>query len=62
MHIQQLAVIIAFNEELVDKVINLLAAVPFIGENFQEPFRKYLSEQKRNLHNKASTVCNVLFL
>lgn len=55
MHIQQLAVIIAFNEELVDKVINLLAAVPFIGENFQEPFRKYLSEQKRNLHNKAST-------
>lgn len=54
MHIQQLAVIIAFNEELLDKFINLLAIVPFIGTKFQEPFKRYLIEQKEKLHHKSS--------
>lgn len=56
MHIQQLAVIIAFNEELLDKFINLLAIVPFIGTKFQEPFKRYLIEQKEKLHHKSSAV------
>lgn len=54
MHIQQLAVIIAFNEELLDKFISLLAIVPFVGSRFQEPLKKYLIEQKQKLHNKSS--------
>ncbi|XP_076160233.1 vacuole membrane protein 1 isoform X1 [Ptiloglossa arizonensis] len=55
MHIQQLAVIIAFNEELLDKFIKLLAIVPYIGSKFQEPLKKYLIEQKQKLHDKTST-------
>lgn len=54
MHIQQLAVIIAFNEELLDKFISLLAIVPYVGSRFQEPLKKYLIEQKQKLHNKSS--------
>lgn len=56
MHIQQLAVIIAFNEELLDKFIKLLSIVPFIGSKFQEPLKKYLIEQKQKLHDKTSMV------
>ena len=56
MHIQQLAVIVAFNEELLDKALSLLANVPFIGKNFQEPLKKYLIEQKQKLHSKSSAV------
>ncbi|XP_012266884.2 vacuole membrane protein 1 isoform X2 [Athalia rosae] len=54
MHIQQLAVIVAFNEELLDKVIALLAVIPVIGPKFQEPLKRYLVEQKRKLHDKSS--------
>ncbi|XP_014205339.1 vacuole membrane protein 1 [Copidosoma floridanum] len=54
MHIQQLAVIIAFNEELLDKAISFLVYVPVIGVKFQEPLKKYLVEQKRKLHDKSS--------
>lgn len=56
MHIQQLAVIIAFNEELLDKVIGLLALVPYVGRRLQEPLKKYLIEQKNKLHEKSSVV------
>lgn len=54
MHIQQLAVIIAFNEELLDKFISLLAVIPFVGRKFQEPIKKYFIEQKQKLHVKSS--------
>ncbi|KAL6256539.1 hypothetical protein P5V15_012650 [Pogonomyrmex californicus] len=53
MHIQQLAVIIAFNEELLDKFISLLAVVPFVGTKFQEPLKKYFIAQKQKLHDKS---------
>lgn len=56
MHIQQLAVIIAFNEELLDKFISLLAIVPFVGTKFQEPLKKYFIAQKQKLHDKSSMV------
>lgn len=54
MHIQQLAVIIAFNEELLDKVISFLSVIPIIGNKFQGPLKKYLVEQKHKLHNPSS--------
>lgn len=56
MHIQQLAVIIAFNEDLLDKCISLLAVVPFVGTKFQEPLKKYFIQQKQKLHDKSSAV------
>lgn len=56
MHIQQLAVIIAFNEELLDKVISFLSVIPVIGNKFQGPLKKYLVEQKHKLHNPSSVV------
>lgn len=56
MHIQQLAVIIAFNEELLDKAISFLAVIPVVGTKFQQPLKKYLMEQKRKLHDKTSSV------
>lgn len=56
MHIQQLAVIIAFNEELLDKFISLLAIVPYVGTKFQEPLKKYFIAQKQKLHDKSSMV------
>lgn len=62
MHIQQLAVIIAFNEELLDKFIKLLAIVPYIGSKFQGPLKKYLIEQKEKLHNKTSMVWSFKFI
>ncbi|KAG7210301.1 hypothetical protein KM043_011843 [Ampulex compressa] len=54
MHIQQLAVIIAFNEELLDKFIKILAIIPYVGQRFQEPLKKYLVEQKQKLYDKTS--------
>ncbi|XP_012525408.1 vacuole membrane protein 1 isoform X1 [Monomorium pharaonis] len=54
MHIQQLAVIIAFNEELLDKFISLLAIVPYVGTKFQEPLKRYFIAQKQKLHDKSS--------
>lgn len=56
MHIQQLAVIIAFNEELLDKAIAILAVIPYVGNKFQGPLKKYLVEQKNKLHNPSSVV------
>lgn len=61
MHIQQLAVIVAFNEELLDKAISFLAFVPWVGSKLQEPLKKYLVEQKRKLHDKTSSVSIFLF-
>ncbi|XP_066603758.1 vacuole membrane protein 1 isoform X2 [Prorops nasuta] len=54
MHIQQLAVIIACNEELLDKFIVLLSLVPVVGPKFQVPLKKYLIEQKQKLHDRKS--------
>jgi recombinational DNA repair protein RecR len=56
MHIQQLAVIIAFNEELLDKAISFLVYIPIVGTKFQEPLKMYLVQQKQKLHDKLSTV------
>lgn len=62
MHIQQLAVIVAFNEELLDKAIGFLAVIPVVGKKFQQPLKNYLVEQKRKLHEKTSSVSTGLHL
>lgn len=50
MHIQKVFVIIAFNETLIDKALDLLAFVPVLGPKAQEPFRTFLKNQKARLH------------
>lgn len=50
MHIQKIFVIIAFNENLVDKAVDYMALVPVIGKKLQEPFKAFLQNQKDRLH------------
>ncbi|XP_044598663.1 vacuole membrane protein 1-like isoform X1 [Cotesia glomerata] len=54
MHIQQLAVIIAFNETLFEKAISILSVIPYVGQRFQEPLKQYLIEQKNKFHNSTN--------
>lgn len=50
MHIQKIFVIIAFNENLVEKAVDVLELVPFVGRKLQEPFKLFLQNQKERLH------------
>ncbi|XP_050079021.1 vacuole membrane protein 1 [Anopheles maculipalpis] len=57
MHIQKIFVIISFNENLVDKFIDILALIPLIGVRLQKPFKGFFESQKQRLHrnnNKQS--------
>ncbi|XP_066144868.1 vacuole membrane protein 1 isoform X1 [Euwallacea fornicatus] len=54
MHIQKLFVIIAFNETLIETVINYLALVPVVGKMLQTPFKGFMDGQKDKLHKKAN--------
>ncbi|XP_058120388.1 vacuole membrane protein 1-like [Anopheles ziemanni] len=53
MHIQKIFVIISFNENLVDKFIELLAFIPFIGVKLQTPFKAFFEGQKQRLHRNT---------
>uniref|UniRef100_A0A182PVR8 Vacuole membrane protein 1 n=1 Tax=Anopheles epiroticus TaxID=199890 RepID=A0A182PVR8_9DIPT len=50
MHIQKIFVIISFNENLVDKFIDILARIPLIGVRLQKPFKGFFEGQKQRLH------------
>ncbi|XP_058463343.1 vacuole membrane protein 1 [Malaya genurostris] len=54
MHIQKIFVIIAFNENLVDKAVDMLVLIPVIGRKLQEPFKAFLQNQKNRLHKGTS--------
>lgn len=64
MHIQKIFVIIAFNETLIEKALDLLAKIPFMGKRLQEPFKAFLQNQKARLHRgsakKTSDTGNLL--
>lgn len=53
MHIQKIFVIIAFNENLVDKAVDMLILVPVVGKILQEPFKSFLQTQKLRLHRSS---------
>lgn len=55
MHIQKVFVIIAFNESLIEKAVDLLGLMPFIGKQLQEPFKGFLNNQKKRLHRHRNT-------
>lgn len=54
-HIQQLTVIVAFNENLVNKAIAALAQLPLIGSRLEAPLGQLLKSQKAKLHGKDGT-------
>lgn len=55
MHLQKIVVIVAFNELLLEKAVDLLALIPVIGKKFQEPFKAFLQNQKERLHRGKTT-------
>lgn len=52
MHIQKLFVIIAFNEALVERAVNVSEFIPYVGKYLHSPFREFLEKQKAKLHRK----------
>ncbi|EDW45743.1 vacuole membrane protein 1 [Drosophila sechellia] len=52
MHIQKIFVIIAFNETLIERAVDLLATLPVLGHKLQEPFKSFLNNQKQRLHRQ----------
>lgn len=54
MHIQKVFVIIAFNESLIEKAVDTLAAIPVVGKKLQEPFKGFLNNQKQRLHRQRN--------
>ncbi|XP_017045833.1 vacuole membrane protein 1 isoform X1 [Drosophila ficusphila] len=52
MHIQKIFVIIAFNETLIERAVDLLASLPVLGHKLQEPFKSFLNNQKLRLHRQ----------
>ncbi|XP_001355546.3 vacuole membrane protein 1 [Drosophila pseudoobscura] len=52
MHIQKIFVIIAFNETLIERAVDLLASLPYFGHKLQEPFKAFLKNQKQRLHRQ----------
>lgn len=55
MHIQKVFVIIAFSETLVEKAVDVLGNLPWIGKRFQDPFKAFLKDQKTRLHRSTQT-------
>lgn len=54
MHIQKIFVIIAFNESLIERAVDLLRHVPVFGKRLQEPFKSFLENQKKKLHGRKN--------
>lgn len=53
MHIQKVFVIIAFNETLVEKAVDVLGSIPWMGRRLQQPFKAFLQNQKNRLHRSS---------
>ncbi|XP_064547204.1 vacuole membrane protein 1 [Drosophila montana] len=52
MHIQKIFVIIAFNETLIERAVDLIATMPIFGRKLQQPFKAFLENQKQRLHRQ----------
>uniref|UniRef100_A0A1B6LC91 Vacuole membrane protein 1 n=1 Tax=Graphocephala atropunctata TaxID=36148 RepID=A0A1B6LC91_9HEMI len=53
MMIQQIFVIVAFNEALIAKAVESLSVVPVIGELLQQPVTQFFIKQKERFHRKG---------
>lgn len=55
-HLQQVTVIIAFSESLVNNLVTFLAKIPVVGHHLQKPIEELLRTQKAKLHSKDGHV------
>lgn len=46
--------IIAFNESLIERAVDMLAIIPVFGSKLQEPFKGFLNNQKQRLHRQRT--------
>ncbi|CAH0549366.1 unnamed protein product [Brassicogethes aeneus] len=53
MHIQKLFVIIAFNESLISKALEIVQLLPIAGQWLQTPIKSFLDNQKNRLHKNS---------
>jgi membrane protein YqaA with SNARE-associated domain len=51
-HLQMTFVILAFNEELLERVVGLIRALPKFGPVVSDPFEEFMNHQKAMLHKK----------
>lgn len=56
VHLQMTFVILAFNEEWLQRVVYLLDSVPKLGPIISGPFVELMKHQKDSLHNRGSDV------
>lgn len=52
-HLQMTFVILAFNEELLDRVVGLIRTIPRVGPLLSDPFEQLMNGQKAKLHNRT---------
>lgn len=55
MSIQVLFVVVAFNETLIARVLDIVGKIPGVGEKMQVPITKFLENQKQRLHAKKDS-------
>lgn len=54
MHLQKVFVIIAFSESLVEKGVEVLGMIPWMGQFLQKLFKTFLKNQKASLHRHSN--------
>lgn len=58
MMIQQVFVIVAFNEALIAKAVEAMSFIPFFGKRLQEPVTQFFTKQKERFHRKGPVMEN----
>lgn len=53
MHLQKFFVIVAFNEPFIETCVEKIKHISGFGKYLHEPFREFLSKQKKSLHRHA---------
>ena len=59
MHIQKMFVIFLFSQHHLNTIFNLIAKVPYVGENMQPIFQEWLNNEKKKLHRVKSPLDEV---
>jgi hypothetical protein len=54
MHIQKMFVIFLFSQHHLDNIFEVIAKIPYIGENIQPLFQEWLTKEKKKLHKAGA--------
>lgn len=55
MHIQMVFVIVAFNENHVNHLVQIIGHIPHFGSYLQVPFKEFFAKQKAKLHRRSGS-------